>query len=166
MKMALHLLGQLLDKALYKLAWDTTKDFIILNTVMCRPPNNRTPTDKEILACSERLKLQLSFIKPSVIILMGRTSINAMIAYHDGWLGDKNITDDCSIADMAQNCINATVKFKIPTDFDDKIMTGRTFITYHPAALLRNPKWKDAANEHWLAINRHCVNSSLLRSKT
>lgn len=44
----------------------------ITNMVKCRPPNNRDPEEKEIVACKPWLDQQLDIIKPKVLILLGR----------------------------------------------------------------------------------------------
>lgn len=50
------------------------KDAIILNSVSCRPPNNRDPKPDEILTCRNWLQLNLSIIQPKFIIAVGRFS--------------------------------------------------------------------------------------------
>ena len=63
--------GKFLDELL-KIANLKREDVYITNIVKCRPPNNRDPTDEEIKACSFYLDFQINYIKPKVIITLGR----------------------------------------------------------------------------------------------
>ena len=47
----------------------------ITNVVKCRPPGNRDPEPNEIAACREYLDRQLTLIKPSVVVTLGRFSM-------------------------------------------------------------------------------------------
>ena len=62
--------GQLLTKIIgaMKLSRD---DVFILNTVKCRPPMNRNPTDQEMQNCWEYLVEQLDVLQPEVICCLG-----------------------------------------------------------------------------------------------
>jgi uracil-DNA glycosylase len=48
----------------------------ITNIVKYRPPNNRDPEPEEKDACREWLHKELSFIKPKLIVFLGRHSMN------------------------------------------------------------------------------------------
>lgn len=52
------------------------EDVYITNTVKYRPPNNRDPKPEEILECLPWLMDELNFIKPKIIIFLGRHSLN------------------------------------------------------------------------------------------
>ena len=52
-------------------------DFYIVNTVKCRPPNNRVPSDFEKKCCSDYLSAQINIIKPKVIVLCGSTALKS-----------------------------------------------------------------------------------------
>lgn len=67
--------GQLLTTILNKLEIQRERVYIT-NIIKCRPPNNRTPLKKEILACSQNLQLELSIIQPKVIIALGAVPLN------------------------------------------------------------------------------------------
>jgi len=67
--------GQLLTTILEKLGIDRKKIYIT-NVVKCRPPQNRTPTQREVKACSPNLELELSIISPKVIIALGAVPLN------------------------------------------------------------------------------------------
>lgn len=46
----------------------------ITNTVKCRPPRNRQPSEDEVLACKPFLDTQIGRYKPKVIVLLGKTA--------------------------------------------------------------------------------------------
>lgn len=52
------------------------EDVYITNTVKYRPPNNRDPKPEEIRECWPWLCDEINFIKPKVIIFLGRHSLN------------------------------------------------------------------------------------------
>ncbi len=47
----------------------------ITNVVKCRPPGNRDPLPEEVATCDAYLERQISAIKPSIIITLGRYSM-------------------------------------------------------------------------------------------
>lgn len=58
------------------------ENVFITNTVICRPPSNRTPTLTEIKACSERLEFELSQLPNlTVIIPCGAVALEALTGY-------------------------------------------------------------------------------------
>lgn len=69
--------GKLLDEFLEKAQIDRNKDLYIINTVKCRPPKNRVPTDQEKKACSKYIETQIEIINPKVIILCGATALKS-----------------------------------------------------------------------------------------
>jgi uracil-DNA glycosylase len=52
------------------------EDIFIANTIKCRPPDNRDPLQEEIDTCFPYLKKQILFIKPKIIVSLGRFSLN------------------------------------------------------------------------------------------
>ena len=68
-------LDQLLQHAGLKRA-----DVYITNVVKCRPPENRDPMKDEIDACDKWLRQQIDLIDPSVIVTLGRHSMNKFFA--------------------------------------------------------------------------------------
>jgi uracil-DNA glycosylase family 4 len=52
------------------------EDVYITNIVKYRPPENRDPTELEKQQCAEWLRTELEFIKPKLIIFLGRHSMN------------------------------------------------------------------------------------------
>ena len=107
--------GELLTKILAAIGLAREQVFIC-NVVKCRPPQNRTPLYDEIASCVPYLFRQLEILQPTVIIAMGNTAIQTLLNTKQslGALRGK------------------THRFRgIPV-----------IVTYHPAALLRNPNWK------------------------
>jgi DNA polymerase len=91
-------------------------DVYIGNIVKCRPPDNRTPMPEEMETCLLYLKKQIEIIKPKVILCLGLTAAKGLLNKRD------------SLTSM---------RGKVFEFEDTKVM-----VTYHPAALLRNPNWK------------------------
>lgn len=71
--------GQLLDKILESVGFDTAKDVYVCNTVKCRPPNNRPPTDIETTTCKPYLLEQIRLVDPKIILLTGATSLKSIL---------------------------------------------------------------------------------------
>lgn len=55
------------------------QEFYFTNVVMCRPPENRDPTVKEIEACRTRLLEQVYTIDPVLIIAAGRIAAETIV---------------------------------------------------------------------------------------
>jgi uracil-DNA glycosylase family 4 len=66
--------GRLLDDLLASIGLRREEVFI-LNTVKCRPPENRNPQRSEIAACAPLLSRQLAAIQPRVIATLGRHAL-------------------------------------------------------------------------------------------
>jgi DNA polymerase len=70
--------GKFLDQLLAQ-AGVTRADVFIANVVKCRPPGNRDPLPDELAACDAFLEAQIEAINPSVIVTLGRFSMNKFI---------------------------------------------------------------------------------------
>ena len=71
--------GQLLTRMIA--AMTLTRDQVyIANIVKCRPPENRTPEEDEMAACSPYLFRQLAILRPKVIVALGRPSSQTLLA--------------------------------------------------------------------------------------
>lgn len=62
--------GQLLDRLLGE-AGLPRDGLHVLNTVKCRPPDNRTPTRAETAACRPWLTAQLALLRPELVVALG-----------------------------------------------------------------------------------------------
>ncbi|PWL73745.1 uracil-DNA glycosylase [Candidatus Gastranaerophilales bacterium] len=71
--------GQLLDEFLTNAGISRDEDIYITNTVKCRPPENRVPTEEEKAACRKFLNAQIDVIKPRAIVLCGATALKSFI---------------------------------------------------------------------------------------
>ena len=111
--------GKLLDKILIAIGRSRNKDVFICNVLKCRPPNNRDPLSTEIKECEPYLKHQINLIKPKLIVALGRIAGKTLLGV------------DNSLKSMRGEIHNY---YDIPL-----------IVTYHPAALLRNPNWKPQA---------------------
>ena len=54
-------------------------DVYMTNVVMCRPPQNRTPMDDEILKCARFLHRKIEIIQPKVIIVVGAAALSTLL---------------------------------------------------------------------------------------
>ena len=55
------------------------EDVYIANIVKCRPPMNRDPEEDEVVACLNYLRNQVILIKPKIIVLLGRISLQNIL---------------------------------------------------------------------------------------
>lgn len=70
--------GQLMNKA-FDVVGIEREEVYIANIVKCRPPNNRDPEQDEILGCINYLRNQVMIVKPKVIVLLGRSSLQNIL---------------------------------------------------------------------------------------
>ena len=70
--------GKLLDKMLASINLDRKKVYIS-NVVNYRPPENRKPTEDEILKYLPYLISHIEIINPKIIMLLGSTALNTLI---------------------------------------------------------------------------------------
>jgi DNA polymerase len=72
-------------KLLYSVFEDCGESFdecFITNTILWRPPGNRTPSDKEIDADLTRLWKELTKVEAKVIISVGKAAYYALVGNH------------------------------------------------------------------------------------
>lgn len=70
--------GQLLDEMIRAL--DLTREKVyIANVLKCRPPRNRDPSPEESRACEPFLLRQVAWVKPSIIIAVGRIAAQNLL---------------------------------------------------------------------------------------
>lgn len=107
--------GQLLTDILKAIKFERNEVYIA-NIVKCRPPENRTPLPEEMETCIPYLKKQISLIKPKMILCLGLTAAKGLLRKKESLTALRG-------------------KF-----FDYEGI--KVMVTFHPAALLRNPNWK------------------------
>lgn len=71
--------GTRLRNVIADLGYKASSDCWITNAIICRPPNNRKPTDKEIAYCRPNLINAIQDLKPRVIIPLGTVAISALL---------------------------------------------------------------------------------------
>lgn len=105
--------GSLLREGLSQLGFDLDTEVGFCNTCSCRPPENRTPTKKEIKTCLPNLLKTIESVSSSVkmVFLMGNTPMSTL-------LGRSGITKTHGIPEYIEG---------VPY-----------FPMYHPAYILRN----------------------------
>ena len=123
--------GQLLDKILASIGL-SRQTVYIANIVKCHPMrdpehpelrgNDRPPEPEEISACLGYLEKQLEWIRPKIIVTLGAVAARVMLRTHSGVTALRGRWQERPVW-----------TFGPPV----KILP-----TYHPAALLRNPKLK------------------------
>ncbi len=76
--------GQLLEKILESVRFNTETDVYICNIVKCRPPENRVPTPVEVNACKGYLLEQIRLVDPKIILLTGATALKSLLGVKEG----------------------------------------------------------------------------------
>lgn len=59
------------------------EEYYFTNVVMCRPPENRDPTAKELAACRARLLEQIYTVDPMLVIATGKIPSGALLGVRD-----------------------------------------------------------------------------------
>lgn len=119
--------GQLLNKILGAINFDRD-DVYIANILKHRPPDNRNPTAEERARSLPFLLRQIDLISPKVILCVGKVS------------GTTLLGKDQALKEMRGQFY----------PFRGAELT----VTYHPAALLRNEKWKRPTWEDVQAVRK------------
>ena len=107
--------GKLLTDILKAIRFER-EEVYIANILKCRPPNNRNPLPAEMNECIPYLYKQIELIKPKVILCLGLVAANNLL------------NQKSSLTKLRGNVF--------------EIQGIKAMVTYHPAALLRNPGWK------------------------
>ena len=110
------------------------KKVFILNVLKCRPPENRDPKPQEILECEPYLKKQLQLINPKLIVALGRIAAMTLLRTKDSLTNMRNKIHKYENIDL--------------------------IVTYHPAALLRNPNFKKPTWEDFKLIRDKYINGN------
>jgi uracil-DNA glycosylase family 4 len=107
--------GELLNRIIQ--AIEKTRDEVyIANVVKCRPPGNRDPQPDEVATCRGYLDRQIALVRPRVLVALGRVAAQTLLG-------------------------NASPIGRMRGQWF-KVQGIPTMVTYHPAALLRNPALK------------------------
>ncbi len=107
--------GQLLNKILEAINFKR-EEVYIANILKCRPPENRRPHPDEVEQCEPYLWKQSEIIRPKFILALGLTAAQTLLKTQES---------------LTQLRASVHDYHGVPL-----------YVTYHPAALLRNPEWK------------------------
>ena len=107
--------GELLTKIIQAIELEREQVYIA-NIVKCRPPGNREPQPDEVAACRGYLEAQIDAIRPRVLVALGRVAAQTLLG------------NDTPIGRMRGQWF--------------AVRGVPVMVTYHPAALLRNPSLK------------------------
>jgi uracil-DNA glycosylase family 4 len=107
--------GKLLTDMLKAIKFER-EEVYIGNVVKCRPPDNRTPMQDEMDTCLPYLKKQVELINPKLILCLGLTAAKGLLKKKE------------SLGQLRKSVF--------------EYEGAKVIVTYHPAALLRNPHWK------------------------
>jgi DNA polymerase len=107
--------GQLLTRILKAMGL-TREEVYIANILKCRPPGNREPLPTEVAHCLPILKRQVEIIRPKIICALGRVA--------------------------AQNLLSSKLALGALRGKTHDYNGVPVIVTYHPAAILRNPAYK------------------------
>lgn len=119
--------GQLLNKMLEAIEFKR-EEVYIANILKSRPPNNRDPKPEEVAQCEPYLWKQIALLQPKLILCLGRIAGTNLLKMQESLSKMRGQTFDLG---------------GIPV-----------IVTYHPAALLRNPDWKHGAWEDLKRLRR------------
>ena len=137
--------GQLLNEFLAEAGISREEDLYIINTVKCRPPENRVPTDLEKACCSKFLKAQIDIIKPQAIVLCGATALKSFIEL------DKKTT----ISKVRGQWMTVSVD-----GVDYRAMT-----IFHPSYLLRNHSMEEGSPRRLMQQDLANIKNEVLGDK-
>ncbi len=71
--------GKLLDNMLRSLTLARGENAYIANVIKCRPPGNRNPEPDEVARCEPYLQRQVSLVKPTLIVALGRFAAQSLL---------------------------------------------------------------------------------------
>lgn len=118
--------GRLLNEFFEQAGLNRSEEIYIANTLKCRPPQNRVPTEEELVACRTYLNAQISIVKPKIILLCGSTAAQAFIK------------EDFKISQIRGKWLNLFENIDC-------------MVIFHPSYLLRNHS-TDAGSPRWYML--------------
>ena len=135
--------GQLMNEFLAEAGISRENDIYMINTVKCRPPENRVPTDEEKAACRKFLDAQIDIIKPEAIVLCGATALKSFVEL------DKKQT----ISKIRGKWMTVTVD-----GVEYKAIT-----IFHPSYLLRNRSMEEGSPRRLMQEDLAEVKNTILK---
>jgi len=137
--------GKLLNQFLEEAGISRQNDLYIINTVKCRPPENRVPTDVEKSLCEKYMTAQIDIINPKAIIFCGATSLKSF------W-SDKKV----QISKVRGKWFEVTVNSKV----------YRAMAIFHPSYLLRNHSMEEGSPRRLMQQDLAVIRSEILGGRT
>jgi DNA polymerase len=120
--------GELLTRIIEAIGM-TREQVYIANIVKCRPPGNRDPQPDEVAACRPYLERQVALVRPRLLVALGRIAAQTLLG------------NDLPIGRMRGQWF--------------EVLGVPLMVTYHPAALLRNPALKRPTWEDMQQVRDH-----------
>ena len=116
--------GKLLNDFLDEAGISRENDLYIINTVKCRPPQNRVPSDSEKSACEKFLHAQIDIMNPKAILFCGATALKSF------WADQK-----VQISKIRGNWLTVSINGK----------EYKAMAIFHPSYLLRNHSMEEGS---------------------
>ena len=136
--------GQLLDEFLSEAGISREDDLYIINTVKCRPPENRIPTEEEKSACEKFLHAQIDIMNPKAIIFCGATALKSF------WADQK-----VQISKIRGNWFTVNINNK----------EYRAMAIFHPSYLLRNHSMQEGSPRRLMQPDLREIRNSILSDR-
>ncbi len=124
--------GKFLNNRLLPIVSLTRKNIYLTNIVKCRPPNNRDPLSTEKEAWSTILLAEIAFIKPKVIVCLGRHATNFFLP-------------EVKISQIH----GKPKKIQIFKDLETYLLP-----VYHPAVALYNPRQTETIIQDFKVVTK------------
>jgi uracil-DNA glycosylase len=137
--------GKFLDELLSRTGL-SRNDVFITNIVKCRPPGNRDPLPIEIETCTPYLNRQIGIIEPKLIVTLGRHSTQYLF----------------SKANLPFYSITRAHGRAYETSIYGMKVT--IFPTFHPAAALYHPRYKDELLKDFQQLRTELLKRELIHA--
>ncbi len=137
--------GKLLNQFLEGAGISRQDDLYIINTVKCRPPENRVPTDVEKSMCEKYLTAQIDIMNPKAIIFCGATALKS-------FRKEKKIQIS-----------------KVRGQWFDVEINGKTYKSmaiFHPSYLLRNHSMEEGSPRRLMEQDLAEIKSTILSNSS
>lgn len=131
--------GKLLNEFLEKAGISRENDLYIMNTVKCRPPENRVPKPSEKSSCENYLIKQISIINPTVLIFCGATALKSFYK------------ENVPISKIRGQWLNIKIGNK----------TYKSMAIFHPSYLLRNHSMEEGKPRDLMLKDLSNINNML-----
>jgi uracil-DNA glycosylase family 4 len=138
--------GKLLRKVCKKVGLDLRRDCTLTNALICRPPNNATPTDNQIEWCNPNLQKTIKEVDPDVIITVGKSALQSVLF---------------GIWEESMGLMGRWVGWKIP------LQEYNTWVvpTYHPSYVMRQSEDMRGGTAIPVLFKKHLKQAAKLKGK-